>query len=85
MCGCDDSWVRLPGWEKGSRLAQALPDPSTSRFPLRSRLSQPGQAAGSAPQGFGLSWGDTEGPGLETGPGGQDFVQKYLAPPRSLG
>ncbi|KAM6316013.1 exonuclease mut-7 homolog [Podargus strigoides] len=31
VCGCDDSWVRLPGWEKGSRLAQPLPDPSASR------------------------------------------------------
>lgn len=42
-------------------------------------LSQPGQAPGSSPQGPGSGWGDTEGPGLEAGPVGQDFGQKNLA------
>lgn len=43
-------------------------------------LSQPGQEPNSSPQGLGSGSGDTEGPGLETGPMGQDFGQKYLVP-----
>lgn len=85
MCGCDDSWVRLAGWEQGSQLAQALPDPSTSRFPLPSRPSRPGQAPGSSPQGPGLNWGDTEGPRLETGPGGAAFFAEVSASPGESG
>ena len=91
--------MRLPGWEKGSQLAQALPDPSASREAAGGcgsrcgaagrapgpRLSQPGRAPGSLPQGLGLSRGDTEGPGLEMGPGGQDFQAEVPGSPGEFG